>query len=110
MASIAPPRVDQGQRPPTQPIEGSHGPGGHDVELHLAVHLLGPSPVDGHVVELHCGRRELQKRGATQQRLQQGDVQVGPAQREHQPGQPGARADVDDAGSLGHQVGDHAHS
>ena len=70
----------------------------------LTVKLLGPSPHDVHVGQPHCGHSELQKRGATQQRLQQSHGKIRAPDRQHDSGQSGATPHVADGAVRGHQV------
>jgi len=73
----------------------------------VTVQLLRPRPDHLDPVEVEGLHGLLQEGGATQQRLDQGDVQVRPAHREHEAGQPGAGADVADVGPLREHVRQH---
>ena len=98
MASTWPPGRVRGRDQPTSRSMRSHCSGGHHVEPHLepcfAFRVLGPSAMDVGVGQPHLAHSEVEKLGATQQRLQHFHANVGTTDREHQPGQSRPAADV----------------
>jgi hypothetical protein len=71
------------------------------------VDVLDPRPHDPDAIrKLELLDRIVKESGTSQERLDQIDPQIGPAQREHQAGQAGSTADIDDARLMREQVGD----
>ena len=87
-----PVRGHQRHRPPEQPLQRGHRPGGHDVERPRAVQRLGPAADHLDVVEPELGDDLLEERGPRSSGSTRVTAQVGPGDRQHQPGQAGARA------------------
>jgi hypothetical protein len=89
-------RSQQRQCPPRKSLEWRDSPGGDDIGGILADDVLGTRPPYGHVGEIQQGDALLQKDGAPQERLQQGDGYVRTHDREHDTGQACAGTDIDD--------------
>ena len=88
-------RVQQRQRPAGEPVDRSDGARGDDVDLDLAVQLLGARPADQGVAQPELLDRLGQERGPALQRLDQHDLDLRALDREHQAGQAGAGAEVE---------------
>ena len=99
--------LGQGSAPAEQGVKGGHGAGGDIARLEAAVEFLGPAPADLGVVETEGGDRGREPVRAAQHRLDQGHAQIRTGNGQSKPGQPRARADVDDGGSgCRHRLGD----
>ena len=88
IARNRPPGRTQRHRPTREPVHRSHRSRRHHIEHCLTVELFGPPPMDGHVGQSHCGRRQVQKRGTTQQWLHQSHRRSGRRIARAMPGRP----------------------
>ena len=108
IASTSPPIAGQRRRPGDQPVQRGNGPGRHHVSVAaFADDFLG-APANHPAVDQPQRPDDFQQEsGPPLQRLHQRDLQIRPGDRQRDPRQPGATADVHHRAPVVDELGDH---
>ena len=99
--------LKKSRSPASQPVQGRHRPRRHKICPNGTAGILRPSPSHGSVGKAESAHALTQEVDAPKHRLQQDDVKPGAHQRQHDAGQAGPGADVNEKSRLRQQLSHH---